>query len=366
MKQSLSESDLDLWLRLRCAPGVGAATANSLYRHFGSVDEIFGALECDFPDLRGDAARVRAALDDDRTAARAAACREQLELLDSVRVLTPDHADFPERLRRSADLPLVLFVRGQLRPAAAWLAVVGSRKATAERQAWAREWSQEWSQSDITIVSGLALGIDAAAHRGALAAEKPTVAVLGTGPEKVYPALHRKLAENILMHGGALISQFLPGTAPNPGTFPARNAVIAGLSDAVLVVEANVGSGALKTAADARRLGRSLYAVPSHPRDPYNQGCLALLKSGAAAVTEASDLLQDLLGLKSTRAKVSLPDLNEDEGEVLSALDYVGQITDELAAKLLRPTHWILNVLLRLELLGLVEQRPGKRFVRLG
>jgi DNA processing protein len=326
---------------------------------------MFGACEKDFPHLKGDATVVRAALHDDSTAAKAESCLERLATLDSVRVLTPDQAEFPERLRRSADLPLVLFVQGQLRPAAAWLAVVGSRKATAERRGWAREWSQEWAQNGITIVSGLALGIDAAAHRGALAAEKPTVAVLGTGPEKVYPALHQRLAENILMHGGALISQFVPGTAPNPGTFPARNTVIAGLSDAVLVVEAKVGSGALLTAAEARRLGRTLYAVPSHPRDPYNQGCLALLKSGAAAVTDTTNILQDLLGLKSSRPEVELPDLNEDEGEVLSALDYVGQITDELAAKLFRPTHWILNVLLRLELLGLVEQRPGKRFVRL-
>jgi DNA processing protein len=365
MKQSLTDGDLDLWLRLRCARGVGAITADKLYRHFGSVDKLFGALEKDFPDLGGDTATVLNALHDPRTAAKAASCRDRLEISDSIRVLTADQPEFPERLRRSAQLPLVLFVRGELRPAKAWLAVVGSRKATVEGQVWAREWSQEWSQNGITVVSGLALGIDAAAHKGALAAEKPTVAVLGTGPEKVYPAIHQKLAENILMHGGALISQFLPGTAPNPGTFPARNTVIAGLSDAVLVVEAKAGSGALTTAADAARLGRSVYAVPSHPDHPDNQGALALLKSGARAVTKANDLLQSLLGLKSERTEVALPDLDEDEGEVLRALDHVGQFTDELAAKLYRPTHWILNVLLRLELLGLVEQRPGKRFVRL-
>jgi DNA processing protein len=365
MGQDTSERDLDLWLRLRCAPGVGWVTVGKLYRHFGSVDKIFGAAVCDYPDLKCNANSVHKALDDSRTAARAASCRERLEALDSVRVLTPDHAEFPERLKQSADLPLVLFVRGRLRPAKAWLAVVGSRAATLESQTWAREWSREWSQNDITIVSGLALGIDAAAHAGALEAEKPTVAVLGTGPEKVYPAGHRKLAENILMHGGALISQFLPGTAPNPGTFPARNAVIAGLSDAVLVVQAGLDSGALITAADAGRLNRDVYAVPAHPNTPDNRGGLALLKSGARAVTGPADLLQALLGLSSSRTEAALPDLDLHEGEVLSALDFVGQFTDELAGKLSRPTAWILNVLLRLELLGLVEQRPGKRFVRL-
>lgn len=272
-----------------------------------------------------------------------------------------DDADYPQHLRQVYDPPPVLYVRGVLRAdeGPTSVAVVGSRAATPQGRALAGRLARDLAATGVTVVSGLARGIDAAAHRGALEAGGRTVAVLGSGLDRPYPPENAGLATAIAEGGGAVVSEFPLGTAPLPGHFPRRNRVIAGWSQAVVVVEAAERSGALVTARVALEEGREVLAVPGHPSQPASAGCNQLIKDGAALVRDALDVAREI-GLCPEVAPDPAPGdhvLRALRGDAPSSLE-------ELRERSGLETPALLARLSELELASKVRRLPGALFLR--
>ncbi|MFQ5669302.1 MAG: DNA-processing protein DprA [Acidobacteriota bacterium] len=288
--------------------------------------------------------------------------------------LTREDQAFPALLRTIPDPPPVLYLRGTLLdeddPA---VAVVGSRRATLYGTAVARYLGQELGAGGLTVVSGLAHGIDAAAHQGALMASRGRgIAVLGHGLDRIYPAGNRELAQ-ALAQRGALVSEFPPGTPPRPGNFPRRNRLISGLSRAVVVVEAAPGSGSLITARLALDQGREIFAVPGPITAPTSQGANDLIRQGAQPATGALDIVQnfpaalrDKVARRLARPrKEAPPDLSRPEREIWDALDAsVPQDSDQLAARTGLAVTDLVSSLVGLEIRELIRALPGGRYIR--
>jgi DNA processing protein len=259
--------------------------------------------------------------------------------------------------------PPVLYFVGQReflnRPA---LAIVGSRNATAQGRDNAEAFAQALAQAGLTIVSGLALGIDAAAHRGGLAGPGGTLAVVGTGPDRVYPARHRELAHAIVAHGG-LLSEFAPGTPPAAWNFPRRNRLLSGLARGVLVVEAALSSGSLITARYAGEQGREVFAIPGSIHSPLSKGCHKLIREGAKLVETAHDVLIEL-GLASPAADARNPAESAPEGLLLIALGDDPVDLDTLTARTGMAAGAVLAELTELEIAGTVCPVAGGRWQR--
>ncbi|MGE0386956.1 MAG: DNA-processing protein DprA [Gammaproteobacteria bacterium] len=274
---------------------------------------------------------------------------------------------YPERLRQIPVPPPVLFVRGD--PAllgGVFIAVVGSRRPTPPGREIAAEFAYGLGAAGVGIASGLAIGIDAAAHRAALEAGAPTAAVTGTGPEQVYPRNHRALAEEIAARG-ALVTEFAVGAAIGPRNFPRRNRIISGLSVGTLVVEAAQRSGSLSTAHHAMEQGREVFAVPGSIRNPLARGCHALIREGATLVREPADVLE-AIGLRAVApaaAQATAERDDDDAAAVLASLGYEDADIDTLVERSGLTVREVSSILLRLELQGRVTSNPGGRFVRI-
>ena len=289
------------WLRLALTPGIGPAAVRDLLSVFGLPEDVIASGRAALARVVGD--RLAAALlarDEGRDDAVARA-------LDWAQA--PDHhllslADpaYPARLLQIGDPPPLLYLAGDpavlARPA---LAVVGSRSPTRGGLETAEAFAAALGDAGLTIASGLALGIDAAAHRGALGTTSGTIAVLGTGADIVYPAANRGLAGAIRQRGGAVVSELPLGTGPREANFPRRNRLIAGLSRGVLVVEAALRSGSLITARLAAEFGREVFAIPGSIHSPLSKGCHQLIKQGAKLVESAQDILGELPDVESAR-----------------------------------------------------------------
>jgi DNA processing protein len=346
---------LDL-LTLSLLPGVGPRTL----RELSLRGPLAGALACPeaHVDLLGDTARARITSGEGKR--RAEAEIERAGRL-GVRLLGIDETDYPDLLRRVYDPPAVLYVRGSTTGADPGLAVVGSRSASAAGRTCAHTMARDLAAAGLTIVSGLARGIDTAAHEGALAGKGRTVAVLGSALDRVYPRENAGLAARIVDCGGAVVSEFPFGIGPEPGHFPRRNRVIAGWSRAVVVVEAAMRSGALVTARLAAEEGRDVFAMPGHPTQAGSSGTNQLIRDGAALVRDAADVLSEL-GLDPglvRPASVPADDL------LLQALrDDAPASVDELHARSGRAVSEILGRLAELELASKVRRLPGGFFVR--
>jgi DNA processing protein len=283
--------------------------------------------------------------------------------MDSVRTLTPADAAYPRALLRLPDAPPALRVRGAL-PEARRVALVGSR-APDEYGSWAaRTIAAGLARAGVTVVSGGAMGVDGEAHRAAVDAGGRTEVVLGTGVDVPYPGQHRKLFADVLAAGGALLSEQPDGMRGLPRNFPARNRIIAALSEAVVVVRAARESGALITAARARDLRVPLLAVPGDARDELSEGPNRLLREGAVAVTSAADVLAAVGLAVPAAAQLVLPTLSSGAAVIHAALTRKPRHADEIARAARVPTSAALAGLLELELLGLCEQRPGHAFLR--
>jgi DNA processing protein len=284
-------------------------------------------------------------------------------------VLVWGDADYPALLARIPSPPPLLYLRGDLLPEdAVSVAVVGARRATAYGQDMARELATELARRGVTIVSGLARGIDAAAHQGALEAGGRTLAVLGCGLDRIYPPEHRELSERVA-EAGALCGEFPVGTPPVRANFPRRNRIISGLSLGVVVVEAGVESGALITADHAVEQGREVFAVPGRVHARYSEGCHRLIKAGAKLVDTWEDVLVELLPqVKRRRAahpvRAPLPPLSAEEEQVVALLLAEGQHIDTLIARSGLPSGRVAGVLVGLEMKGVVRQLGGKMFER--
>ena len=276
-----------------------------------------------------------------------------------VRIVGRDESEYPQWLRHVVDPPLVLYVRGALRPdeGERSLAVVGSRQCTPAGLAWARSVACELAKAGLTVVSGLARGIDTAAHEGALRGGGRTIAVLGSGVDRVYPPENVRLSQS-LTERGALVSELPLGTGPRPEHFPRRNRLIAGWGRAVVVVEAAVRSGALVTARLALDEGREVMAVPGHPGSLTAGGTNALIRDGAALVRDAADVLGEMGLAVAARS-------DEAEAGLLAALNRNDpRGVDEIQAQTGRPIQVVLAELATLEMEDKVRRLPGALYVR--
>jgi DNA processing protein len=287
-------------------------------------------------------------------------------------VITAESPTYPRQLREIHAPPIVLYIWGELteRDQHA-IGVIGSRRTSHYGAECAKKLSYQLAYAGLTIISGLARGIDTAAHQGALAAKGRTIAVIGSGLTKLYPPENAALADKIRSGNGAVVSEFSMTVEPDRQTFPMRNRIISGWSHGILVVEAGLNSGALITASQAIEQGRSVYAVPGHINAPTAHGSNRLIQQGAKLVMDASDILDDLQILLPEKEKLPeisarpLPELSEAERRVYDAIHSAETPIDAIAATSNLPSATVSSALLRLELKHLVKQLPGKYFVKL-
>ncbi|MES2019288.1 MAG: DNA-processing protein DprA [Pseudomonadota bacterium] len=354
------------WLRLERTPGVGPVAVQRLLQRFDHPPAIFSAdhdalLAC----VSGTVARALRAPLDQRTMAYIDQVQAWLALPGN-HVLTLDDPDYPPLLRHIPDPPVLLYVKGRIdllgAPA---VAIVGSRNASVQGVSNAGAFGCALSTSGLTIVSGLALGIDAAAHEGGLRGPGSTVAVVGTGIDRIYPRANEDLARRIAAQG-CLVSEYSLGTRPLPENFPRRNRLISGLSSAVLVVEAAASSGSLITARIANDQGRDVFALPGSIHAPLAKGCHKLIKQGAKLVETAADLLDELrLTPQAALGPAAAPDYCGEYQALLLALGHGPVGADALAARCDLAPGLLAGQLLALELAGHVERLPGGMFQRL-
>jgi DNA processing protein len=288
-------------------------------------------------------------------------------------IITQQSASYPKSLGEIHAPPIVLYVWGEIQERDQHaIGVIGSRRTTHYGLESAKKLSYQIAYAGMTVISGLARGIDTAAHQGALAAKGRTIAVIGSGLLDIYPPENLVLAEKIRNGNGAVVSEFSMQIQPDRQTFPMRNRIISGWSHGILVVEAGLNSGALITASQAIEQGRSVYAVPGHINAPSAMGSNRLIQQGAKLVMSASDILDDLQILlpetapSPQAAARPLPSLSTDERRVYDAIESAETPIDRIAANCDLPSGTVSSTLLRLELKRLVKQLPGKYFVKLG
>src|ERR1700682_5876537 len=287
-------------------------------------------------------------------------------------VITQSSPSYPKSLREIHAPPIVVYVWGELKDRDQHaIGIIGARRTTHYGTESAKKLAYQIAYAGLTVISGLARGIDTAAHQGALAAKGRTIAVIGAGLSKLYPPENRALAEKICNGDGAIVSEFSMEIEPDRQTFPMRNRIISGWSHGILVIEAGLNSGALITASQALEQGRSVYAVPGHINAPSAFGSNRLIQQGAKLVMDASDILDDLqILLPETKpspeaAARPLPELSAEERRVYDAIEATETPIDEIATKSNLPSGTVSSTLLGLELKRLVKQLPGKYFVKL-
>jgi len=352
---------------LHHTPGVGTATFARLLLQFGEPESVF-VTPNQAENISG---RTKAALakpDWDRV-------EKELAWFDQPNrhIITLYDSRYPALLKQIADPPSLLFVQGDVSLLSSWqVAVVGSRNPSASGRDTAYEFARYIAQGDVAITSGLAMGIDAAAHKGALTSGK-TVAVIGTGLDSVYPAKNRTLATDIEIEG-ALVSEFALGTQPRAENFPRRNRIISGLSLGTLVVEAAIRSGSLITARMALEQGREVFAIPGSIHNPLARGCHRLIREGAKLVETAQDILEDLGPLAGAQRLAEVEQAEpktastNDDAEYRTLFEHLGYDPIEIDVIIQKSgltAEAVSSMLLLLELQGQVESLPGGRYVRI-
>jgi DNA processing protein len=350
------------WIALRTAPGVSHVTARRLLDACGTLDEIRAASPERLAGLRAPDG-LAAHLGDPRVRVE---CEAELERIAAAgaRLVTLDDAEYPLALRQLRDAPLYVIAKGEPLLTAPALAIVGARRATDYGLEAARALAAGLADAGITVVSGLARGIDGAAHEGALAARGRTVAVLGSGIAVVYPSEHGDLAGRIVAEG-TLLSEHPVGTAPLPAHFPARNRIIAGMTQGTIVIEAAPRSGSLITARLANDLGREVFAVPGRIDSPLSSGAHLLIRSGATLVRDVDDVLEQVTPALRSRAGESQSAhsvVDEAAARVLGLLGRGPATADELIRESGRPAAEIVAKLLDLELAGALRQVGSRQF----
>ncbi len=364
----IDPDELGAWLRLLETPGVGRESARKLLAAFGSPHAVIAASTAARRDLVGSIQAGALATEPEPLGALVAMTLDWLraDAVEPRAVITLGDPRYPRALLEGADPPLLLYAQGRFELLQIdAIAVVGSRNPTPQGADNARAFSSHLSDAGLTVVSGLALGIDAAAHTGGLEGTASSVAVVGTGLDRVYPRRNLRLAHR-LAERGLIISEYAPGTPALPPNFPMRNRIIAGLARGTLVVEAALKSGSLITARLANEAGREVFAIPGSIHSPQSRGCHALIKQGAKLVETARDILEEL-HLPSTAAARGRPadtTATSADDPLLTALGFDPVTLDALAAR----TGWsaaeLNSRLLGLELDGHVARLPGQLFQR--
>lgn len=321
--------DLDAWLRLSLAPGVGDTTARRLLAAFGLPDQVFAQSQSALRQVVTPAQSLALLTPPASWSAQCHLTRAWLAEAEGRSIVTLADVAYPRVLLEMSDPPLLLYLQGRtdLLAHPQCLAVVGSRNPTPQGELTAHDMSRALAAAGVCIVSGMALGVDGAAHSGALDAAGATIAVVGTGLDRVYPRRHLALAHRIAQTG-LLVSEFALGSSPAPANFPKRNRIIAGLSQGTLVVEAALASGSLITARLAAEMGREVFAIPGSIHAPQAKGCHALIRQGAKLVETAQDVLEDMRMLASA-APVQSRQAVPAEPPALGAADASAPLTDQ-------------------------------------
>jgi DNA processing protein len=359
-------------IALNMLPTVGPVRLRKLLQVFNSPEAVLAAKRTELRQVEGIGSEIADQISNWESIVDLAAELERVREFGAS-VITQESPSYPKSLREIHAPPIVLYVWGELleRDHHA-LGIIGARRTTHYGTESAKKLAYQLAYAGLTVISGLARGIDTAAHQGALAAKGRTIAVIGSGLSKLYPPENRGLAEKIRNGNGAIVSEFSMEIEPDRQTFPMRNRIIAGWSHGILVVEAGLNSGALITASQALEQGRSVYAIPGHINAPSAMGSNRLIQQGAKLVMDASDILDDLqILLPETKpspeaAARPLPTLSEEERRVYDAIEASETAIDQIAAKCDLPSATVSSSLLRLELKRLVKQLPGKYFVKLG
>ncbi len=359
-----TSSEPAAWLALSLARSVSSVLARKLLARFGTPDSVLQQSRASMMTLAS--AKEADALIAERDSPRVLAAMQWLEAADN-HIVTLADDDYPRALLEISDPPLLLYLKGRRELlGAAGLAVVGSRNATPQGIKNAEQFSESLSEAGLTIVSGMALGIDAAAHAGGLRGRGSSIAVVGTGLDIVYPARNRGLAHELAAHG-MILSEFALGTPGVAANFPRRNRLISGLSRGCLVVEAAIASGSLITARLAGEQGRDVFAIPGSIHSPLSKGCHLLIKQGAKLVDSAEDILCELglsLGETTPAGGRAQKNAHEDDS-VLTAIGYDATSLDELMTRTGMAADVLSARLMELEIQGAVSVLPGGKFQRM-
>jgi DNA processing protein len=343
----------------------------SFIDYFGSFSQIFEARESiDSPVLSQQLQIVRKDYHRGQWQAEVEKISKSLEQ-HQAQIVPITSGDYPPQLQQIAKPPPLLYVRGNIHCLhLPQIAMVGSRRMTRGAEITAKSWAKSLAASGFTITSGMAIGIDSSAHKGALEAPQGiSIGVIATGIDRMYPSRNTDLAENIIEKGGALVTEFAPGTPPLPAHFPQRNRIISGLSLGVLVVEAAIKSGSLITAKYALEQNREVFAIPGSINSPQSKGCHQLIKQGACLVETTDELVQEIAGPLASYGEqykhlTTVPDiekpaidLSDEESQLLDKLSFEPILLDELE------TPWtmdkLLQLLIALELKGVVVSEQG-------
>ncbi|HEX7029317.1 MAG TPA: DNA-processing protein DprA [Gammaproteobacteria bacterium] len=362
--------DLRHWLALVRTPGLGWASLEALLAEFGSPEALFSLESRQLApfDLHPRTRESLLAPDWERADADA-----EWMAASSACLLPANASGYPDLLLRIPDPPIALFARGDISLLQSpQLAIVGSRNPTTGGRETAYDFSLTLARAGLVITSGLASGIDAAAHEGGLDAGAGTIAVCGTGLDRLYPPSNRKLGERILAEG-VLVSEFPPGTPPRRENFPQRNRIVSGMSLGTLVVEAAWRSGSLITARLASEQGREVFAIPGSIHNPLSRGCHRLIRDGAKLVESANDVLEELGPLAGVRSPAAEPAITvkateeAEDPQYRSLLETIGHDptpVDVIVARTGMKADVVSSMLLILELQGKVEATPGGRYAR--
>lgn len=351
------------WIGINLVKGIGAVRFRALLDFFGDARSAWEANPDD----------LRAAGLSKRIVERFLTARQQVDLdaiwqktVDrNIRVITWDDADYPARLREIAQPPPVMYLRGDFIEDDAWaVAIVGTRRVSSYGRQVTEEIATFLAQNGVTVVSGLARGVDGIAHQAALNAGGRTLAVLGSGVDRIYPPEHRNLAEAI-SKSGAILSDYPPETPPEASNFPPRNRIISGLSMASIIIEAGATSGALITANFAVEQGREVFAVPGNIFAPQSKGPNKLIQNGAHPLLKPQDILDvlDLTRVTEQRTARQLLPTDETEAQLLKALDYEPTHVDEIRAKTGLDVAKVSSTLVMMELKGMVRHVGGMNYV---
>jgi len=355
------------WLALSLTPGIGSTLMRRLLDRFNTPEAVFHAPMKELSKIEGLGEKVAQEI---RKGPLEKVVERELSLLREVggRVITLKDEEYPKRLKDIYDPPALLYVRGELKKEDEFaISIVGSRKTTPYGRWFTEKVSQELARHGVTIVSGMARGIDSLAHWGAISGGGRTIAVLGCGVDVIYPSENRNLFAKMIDRG-AILSEFPMGSPPEGGHFPRRNRIISGLSLGVVVVQASEKSGSLITAGYALEQGREVFAVPGNVGTESSRGTHRLIKEGAKLVESSEDILEEILpqwrGERETTPKVEIPrpDLTEEEKVLYELLSETPLHIDVMIRESRMDPGKVSSLLLNLELKGMVSQWPGKCF----
>jgi DNA processing protein len=369
-RNGIHTDSLIAWLTLFHAPGIGPASFNKLLEQFPDPADVLHAASGQLHQFGLSDSSIDALRHPDK---RAIELDLEWQAQPGNRILTCHDPDYPALLQEISDPPPLLYVHGNVQVLQEpQLAMVGSRNPTAAGRQTAIDFARHLSAAGLVITSGLALGIDAAGHQGALDAGAPTIAVMGTGLDRVYPARNRGLAHQIA-GVGALVSEFPPGTPPRAEHFPRRNRIISGLSLGTLVVEAAIRSGSLISARYALEQGREVFAIPGSIHNPLARGCHHLIRQGAKLVETAQDVMDELGALATafdftatpTTDHERLPQLSDDYAQLLESIGFESTSIDMLVKTTHLTPAEVSSMLLQLEMSGYIAANPGGFYNRL-